>query len=56
MIRKATVSPFVMFAAFYRCSFEYVGCSGIEDGNTAEHCRLSQCDTEYYRSLQVVTM
>jgi len=24
--------------------------------NTLEHCRLSRCDTEHYRTLQVVTM
>ena len=56
MIRKTTVSPTVIFAAFYRCWFEYVVCSEIEDGNTAEHCRLSQCDTEHYRKLQAVRM
>jgi len=41
MIRKATGSPNVIFAALYRCSFEYAVCSEIEEENTSEHCRLS---------------
>ena len=28
----------------YVCSLEDAVCSEIEDGNTIEHCRLSQCD------------
>jgi hypothetical protein len=33
-----------MFAVFYVCSLEDLVCSKIEDENTTEHCRLSQCD------------
>ena len=56
MITTATASPTIIFVAFYRCSVEYAVCSVIKDENTSEQCRLSQYDTEHYRTLQAVTI
>jgi len=56
MITTATVRPNVRFAVFYVCWLEYAVCSEIEDENSTVQCRLSQCETEHYRTLQAVTM
>ena len=47
LITKATVSSTIMFAFFNVCWFEDAVCSEIKNGNTIQHCRLPQCDTEH---------
>ena len=56
MITRETVTSTVKFSAFYVCWLQYVVCSETQAENTVEHCRLSQYDAEYYRTLQAVTI
>jgi len=39
----------------HRTLYNTAGCHNVTQ-NTVEHCTLSQCDTEHYRTLHAVTI